>query len=177
MPLPEMAHVHTPARPASLAPRGRAYYAAAFGMTLTPGRLGEAMRLWFLEQRFGAPYRHIAGLYIADRISDATGYLFLVALGSVGYQYGLPVAWGIFLIFATLIVGLMYPRPLLSVLTAGYAVVRMGQENCGVGAPCDSQHIGVIPSRRFLPGLAIGTVGWFAAPVVLALGLPGPLRV
>jgi hypothetical protein len=63
-------------------PEAFLYYGAGLGMTLTPARLGEVLRLWFLEQRFAAPYRRTAGLYLADRMSDMVGYLILFAVGS-----------------------------------------------------------------------------------------------
>jgi hypothetical protein len=63
---------------------------AALRMTLTPGRLGEALRLWFLEKRLAVPYRRIAGLCVADRVSGATAYPILFAVGLAAYQSDSP---------------------------------------------------------------------------------------
>src|SRR5262249_37491919 len=104
------------------------YYAAALGMTLTPGRLGEALRLWFLEKRLAVPYRRIAGLYVADRVSDATAYLILLATGLAAYQHGTPIAWGSVLAIAAVIALIMDPRPIIGLLNASYALVRRGRK-------------------------------------------------
>jgi uncharacterized membrane protein YbhN (UPF0104 family) len=47
------------------------YYVAGFSMTTTPGKLGEALRLWFLRRLHGYRYADTLGLLIADRLWDA----------------------------------------------------------------------------------------------------------
>jgi uncharacterized protein (TIRG00374 family) len=47
------------------------YYFAGFAMTTTPGKLGEAVRLWFLRRAHGCRYADTVGLLIADRLWDA----------------------------------------------------------------------------------------------------------
>ena len=47
------------------------YYVAGFAMTTTPGKLGEALRLWFLRRAHGCRYADTVGLLIADRLWDA----------------------------------------------------------------------------------------------------------
>jgi uncharacterized membrane protein YbhN (UPF0104 family) len=47
------------------------YYLAGFAMTTTPGKLGEALRLWFLRRAHGCRYADTVGLLIADRLWDA----------------------------------------------------------------------------------------------------------
>ncbi len=38
------------------------FYAGGIGMAMTPGRIGETLRLWFLEKKYAAPCRRTAGL-------------------------------------------------------------------------------------------------------------------
>src|SRR5262249_58033218 len=95
----------------------------AFGMTLTPGRLGEALRLWFLEKRLAVPYRRIAGLYVADRVSDAAAYLILLATGLAAYQHGTPVAWGSVLLITAVIALIMNPGPIIGLLNGDSALL------------------------------------------------------
>jgi glycosyltransferase 2 family protein len=147
------------------------YYAAALGMTLTPGRLGEALRLWFLEKRFAVPYRRIVGLYVADRVSDATAYLILLAVGLAANQHGSPIAWGSLLLTATVIVLIMNPRPIIALLNAIYAFMRRGRKLVVWLRRAIRNTSTLFQPRVFLPGVAIGTVGWFAAPAVLTVSL------
>lgn len=46
------------------------YYIAGFSMTMTPGKMGEALRLWFLRRGHGYSYEQTAGLLVADRLYD-----------------------------------------------------------------------------------------------------------
>lgn len=147
------------------------YYTAAFGMTLTPGRLGETLRLWFLHQRLVVPYRQIVGLYFADRISDATGYLVLLAVGTIGYATVRPAAWGFALLVAVIVVAVMQPRPIIRLLTAGYGIVRRGRNQVAWLRRAVRNASVLFQPKVFLPGLTIGTIGWLAAPVVLILSL------
>lgn len=147
------------------------YYAAAFGMTLTPARLGEALRLWFLEKRFGVYYRRIAGLYVADRLSDVVAYLILLIVGSIAYVRGSPADWAIRLIVVALIVAFINPRPILALLNAGYAVLRKGRKQVVWLRRAIRNTSTLFQPRVFLPGVAIGTAGWLAAPAVLTVSL------
>jgi len=147
------------------------YYAAAFGMTLTPGRLGEALRLWFLEKRLAVPYRRIAGLYVADRVSDATAYLILLATGLAAYQHGTSIAWGSVLVIAAVVALIMDPRPLIGLLNASYALVRRGRKLVVWLRRTVLNTSTLFQPRVFLPGVAVGAIGWFAAPVVLTASL------
>jgi glycosyltransferase 2 family protein len=147
------------------------FYAAAFGMTLTPGRLGEALRLWFLEKRFGVPYRRTAGLYIADRVSDATSYLVLFALGSVVYEPESSIGWSGLVLTVAIIVTIMRPKPILKLVSAIYVVLRKGKKLLVSLRRTVRNTSTLFQPRVFLPGLVIGIVGWFAAPTVLTLSL------
>jgi uncharacterized protein (TIRG00374 family) len=147
------------------------YYAAALGMTLTPGRLGEALRLWFLEKRFAVPYRRIAGLYVADRVSDATAYLILLAVGLPAYHHGSPIAWGSLLVIVTVIVLIMNPQPIIVLLNAIYAFMRRGRKLVVWLRRAIRNTSTLFQPRVFLPGVAIGAIGWFAAPAVLTVSL------
>lgn len=152
-------------------PEAMLYYVAGMSMSLTPGRIGEALRLWFLEKRLGAPYRRIAGLYLADRGSDAMAYLVMLAAGSAALAHGLPVAWGalVLIIVATLI--LMKPRTLIGALSAAFGRARRGRRVLLWMRRALRNTATLFQPKVFLPGVAIGTAGWLAAPAVLFLSL------
>ena len=57
------------------------YYFAGFAMTTTPGKLGEALRLWFLERCHGYRYERTAPLLIGDRMGDAVAITLLCLAG------------------------------------------------------------------------------------------------
>ncbi len=147
------------------------FYGAGLGMTMTPGRLGELVRLWFLEKRFSVPYRRIAGLYLVDRVSDAAAYFILFSIGSTAYERGSSIAWGGMVITGVLIVLMMYPTPVLLLLNAGYAIVGRGRKLVLWLRRAVRNSSRLFQPRVFLPGLTIGAIGWFGPPGVLAMAL------
>jgi uncharacterized protein (TIRG00374 family) len=150
---------------------GALFYSAGLGMTLTPGRLGELIRLWFLERRFAAPYRRIVGLYVMDRISDAVTYVILFAFGSLSYSKGAPVALSGVMVVGLVLLALMRPALPLRLLTGAYAMVGHGRKFVLWLRRAVRNTSALSQPRVFLPGLLVGTVGWLAAPVVLTLAL------
>jgi len=147
------------------------YYTAAFGLTLTPGRLGELVRLWFLEKRLRVPYRRIAGLYIGDRAGDAFAYVLLLAIGSAGYRGASPISWGILAVAALAIAALVHPQPALTVLTAAYSIVRIGRNLVAWLRRTARNTSTLFQPSVFLPALAVGVAGWFVVPLFLNLCL------
>jgi uncharacterized protein (TIRG00374 family) len=147
------------------------YYGAGLGMTLTPGRLGEVLRLWFLEKHFAAPYRRTAGLYLADRMSDAVGYLILFAVGSTAYAAGPSITWGALFLVVTVMLAIMHPRPVIALLNAGYAVSGMGRRLVPWLRRAIRNASRLFRPAVFLPGVCIGTIGWLGPPGVLMLSL------
>jgi uncharacterized protein (TIRG00374 family) len=61
------------------------YYVAGFAFTVTPGKIGEVVRLWFLKRRHGYGYAHTAGLLLLDRLTDAWPLLVLAILGAAQF--------------------------------------------------------------------------------------------
>lgn len=55
------------------------YYIAGFSMTATPAKAGEALRLWFLRRAHGVRYAQSMPMLVADRISDMSAILILMA--------------------------------------------------------------------------------------------------
>lgn len=68
-------------------------FVAGFALTTTPGKVGEALRLWLMERRNGVPYARSIPLLFADRIIDllAMGILALVGLLALSAPSGLYV--------------------------------------------------------------------------------------
>jgi uncharacterized protein (TIRG00374 family) len=152
-------------------PEAFLYYGAGLGMTLTPGRLGEVLRLWFLEQRFAAPYRRTAGLYVADRVSDAVSYLILFAVGSTAYAGGSSITWGALFMVVTVMLAIMHPRPVIELLNAGYSTFGLGQKSVLWLRRAIRNASTLFQPAVFLPGICIGTIGWLGPPGVLTLSL------
>lgn len=65
--------------------RNVVYYLAGFSLTSTPGKAGEAVRLWFLKSGHGIPYTRSLPLMFADRIIDMWAVLILTLIAIAGF--------------------------------------------------------------------------------------------
>lgn len=63
------------------------YFISGFALTLTPGRVGEAFRLYILKRNHGFPFSRTTAIAIADRLSDAAGLLLLCLLGLADFLH------------------------------------------------------------------------------------------
>lgn len=61
------------------------YYLAGYCLTATPGKAGEAVRLWFLKSGDGIPYSRSLPLMLADRIVDVWAMLLLTLISISGF--------------------------------------------------------------------------------------------
>ena len=138
------------------------HYFGGFALTVTPGRVGELIRLRWLSQEAGTRLERSAPLLIVDRAADvaAMGILTAVAvsLSTIGASAGVPVAV-IALIFALIvtreslflwavnltwrIVG-RWPRLFARLRRAGHAL-----------GPFSDWPV-------VIPALVLGIAGWFA---------------
>ena len=78
--------------------RNALYYVAGFAFTITPGKLGEVVRLWLLRRDRGAAYDRTLGLLVVDRVTDAVPLLAFCVLGAsrfAGQRWSVAVAAGL----------------------------------------------------------------------------------
>ena len=99
-------------------------YVAGFAFTLTPGRLGEGIRLWIIRRGNGARYERTASLLIADRISDALAMVLVAAVAAWTFTSHVSLAVLTSLAVIGITVALVRPAMLLTGVTAAYALLR-----------------------------------------------------
>jgi len=70
-------------------PRGTSFsiYLSGLALTVSPGKLGEAIKSWLVRAVNGAPLARTAPIVLAERFTDLTGFLVLIALGSASGDY------------------------------------------------------------------------------------------
>jgi uncharacterized protein (TIRG00374 family) len=61
------------------------YYLSGYCFTATPGKAGEAVRLWFLKSGHDIPYARSLPLMLADRILDMWAVLILTLVSFAGF--------------------------------------------------------------------------------------------
>lgn len=79
-------------------------YLAGFGLTIVPGKAGEAVRSLFLNTR-GMSYKSSLAAFFSERLSDLLGVLALASLGFWAFESARPVivGLGVFMLIGILI--------------------------------------------------------------------------
>ena len=100
------------------------YYFSGYSLTATPGKAGEAIRLWFLKSGHGVGYSRSLPLMLADRVLDIWAVMLLTLVSFSGFQ---AYRWhGLALLVLVVLVSLPIVRPRLlePVLLAASGVFR-----------------------------------------------------
>ncbi len=143
------------------------YFIAGFAFTVTPAKVGEAIRLWLLRHGHRAAYEQTAGVLVADRLHDATAILILcVVSGWLTTQSQAPAAIAaVFVVIGTIL--LMRPAIVVALIELGYRIVgrrprifvrlrRTGRRLENLGSP-----------SLYLKCAVLSLAGWCAEAVAL----------
>lgn len=101
-----------------------AYYVAGLSMAATPGKMGEALRLWLLRRGHGCRYERTISLFVGDRLYDLTAIVGLCLIGASAFSGFL---WSAILALgatAMLSAAILRPRYAIAALSAFYAWIR-----------------------------------------------------
>ena len=146
------------------------YYVAGLAMSTTPGKMGEAVRLWFLRRGHGLAYERTAGLMIADRLSDAAAAVLLTLAGLGGAFAGHAAGIGAgALVVASASALLLAPRWSRPMVGLAYRIVGRAPRLFG-RIRMMLLHTGRLGTPgMYLGGLALALVGWGAEAYALKL--------
>ncbi len=143
--------------------RNALYFVAGFALTTSPGKAGEAIRLWFLQRCHGYAYERAAPMFIGDRLSDSLAIL-LLCLAGVGAFAGYAIYAGIVAVLVFIaIVLLARPAPLLGLVAWGW--VLLGRKRPRLFARIRFAIRGtraILSPRLFGLGLLMALAGWIA---------------
>ena len=62
-------------------------YLAGLSLTVSPGKVGEAMKSWLLRAEDGTPIARSAPIVLAERLTDLLGFLVLIAFTSTAADH------------------------------------------------------------------------------------------
>lgn len=133
-------------------------YLAGLALTVSPGKLGEALKSVLVKRVHGAPIARTAPIVLAERFTDLTGFLMLLTLGSASGDY----TW-VTLTAAALVVALL---ALVSSRRAEVALVEL-VGRLPVVAPlaprlavAASSTRALLAPRELALATALATLGW-----------------
>jgi uncharacterized protein (TIRG00374 family) len=145
------------------------YYVAGFAMTTTPGKVGEALRLWLLNRCHGCRYENTAALLVADRLSDAVAISAVVAI-TVGWFAHYAWLAGISVAIVAAIAGLaLRPVLLLGAIDLLFGRLRRWPRLFVRARRAVRALQRLAHPRVFGAALLLGTLGWCAEAASFAL--------
>lgn len=138
------------------------HYIGGFAMTVTPGRVGEFVRLRWIQRETGTPMERTAAVVVADRAADlaAMGLITAVAvsMSATGLAGGVPVA------ILSVILAIVITRATLLIFAVDtlWHFVRRWPRLFARGRRLGRALAPFSAWPVVLPALAFGFVGWFA---------------
>ncbi len=146
------------------------YYIAGFAMTATPGKVGEALRLWLIRRSHGHPYDRMLPLFLADRLFDSLAVLLLGLAGIAAFPEQRWIAVLTVLALVALIAGLARPGWLLRALLWGFGAVkpRFGRLFASLRRSVRGTAV-VLKSAPFADALLLSLIGWGAECLAFSL--------
>lgn len=145
------------------------FYIAGFAMSLTPGKLGELLRLWLIRQHYNYGIEQTLPLQISDRAMDACGCLILCLIGFstfAGYTSFLVIVT-IFLLSAVLV--LMKPEILYWNLDLVYRLIGKNGRFLGKIRIFVRSLSKLFTPMFFVFALLLSCFGWSAECIALFL--------
>ena len=136
------------------------YYVAGFSMTTTPGKMGEALRLWLLARFHHCRYEDTAALLVADRLSDAVATTAIVAVTVLWFAHYAAVAVTAVLAVAAITALALRPSLIMAGIDLVFARLRRWPRGFVRARRAARALETLAPPRVFLPALALGTIGW-----------------
>lgn len=134
-------------------------YLAGLSLTVSPGKVGEAMKSWLLRSEDGTPIARSAPIVLAERLTDLLGFLVLIALTSTAADHAWIAAAALGLTAAVLV--------LVTSRGAGRALCAVTGRLPLVGSLAGRLEESLEASRRLLAprelpvATALAGAGWF----------------
>jgi uncharacterized protein (TIRG00374 family) len=147
-------------------------FVGGFSLTLTPGKVGELIRLYWLKNICNADPARVAPSILVDRVIDGLAMAVLATVGLLAYPQYWPLVAGIMLMLLSGVV-IIQIRPL------AYWFLNLGEKLPLVSRFVHHLHAiyesayELLRPKNFLAGLFIGLLAWTAEGVAFYLVLVG----
>src|SRR2546423_49660 len=97
-------------------------FLSGLSMAITPGKVGELLKSYFLKQATGEPISRTSPVIMAERLSDGLAMLLLASTGLVLYRFGWEVLLVLLVVGLTGIMVIQNRRLSLAILSFGERV-------------------------------------------------------
>ena len=144
-------------------PRKKSYrlFLAGLSMSITPMKAGEAVKALLLRLEKGAPLERGVAIVFAERMSDMTGIILLIGIGSLTITYGL-ISFALVVLIVGVIL-LVLSSESASLRVVGWLIAKKRLAVFGKmleGALKDARRL--LGGRNLIEGTIFGAVAWAA---------------
>lgn len=155
-------------------PRRRSYwlFLSGLSMSVTPGKIGEALKAVLLKMERDAPLERGVGIVFVERMVDIIGMAVLIAIGAIALPYGL-LSFAAIVVVLALIIVIVASEGLsgrvVSWMKSGRRLSRIGGL---LEAPLkDSRQL--LTGRSLIIGATLSAIAWACESVAFFLILTG----
>lgn len=141
-------------------------FLSGLSMAITPGKVGELLKSYFLKSVTGVPISRTSPIIVAERLTDGIAMLGLAAIGLVLYPFGREVLLALLLIGLTGIVLIQNRRLSLALLERGERLPVIARAAHWLRAFYESAYT-LLQWRPFLLAVTIGLISWLGECVAL----------
>jgi uncharacterized protein (TIRG00374 family) len=150
-------------------PKNTLYYISGYALTATPGKAGEAVRLWWLKTGHEVPYVRSLPVMLADRLLDMWAVFILVLLSFSGFA----AYWWQGVVVGAIVIGVsmpvLFPRSLMPFVDSTYRIAPR-RARLIVRARRTLRAMESLNSLRVYVLTLVPTIaGWFAEGLALFL--------
>ncbi len=138
------------------------HYLGGFALTITPGRIGELIRLRWINRDTGTPLERCAPLVLVDRAADLVSVALVLALATALTAGGLAGAVPVVAVAIAVAVMATQPRLLAWSITQGWKISGRFPRLFGGLRRAAKQLYVFAKAPIILPALLLGGFGWFA---------------
>lgn len=145
---------------------------SGLSMTITPGKIGEWLKSYFLRERYGAPVSRTAPIVVAERLTDGFGMILLSAGGLILIQRGWVVLVVAAILGSMLVTAFRY-RPVVRGSIGLITRIPFARRHTRFIVEFYQSAFVLFSPRALTIGIAIGFVSWLGEGLAMYYVLRG----
>ncbi|MCS6800517.1 MAG: lysylphosphatidylglycerol synthase transmembrane domain-containing protein [Chloroflexota bacterium] len=145
---------------------------SGLSMTITPGKVGEWLKCYLLQQQSGIQFSRAAPIIIAERLTDGLALLILASAGIVVFGLGFEVMVGTLLLAAMVLLLSQYPPLAVAVLALAERLPLIRTRAHHLRHFYEGSAV-LFRGPSFGFGIALGVLSWAGECVAFFLVLAG----
>jgi uncharacterized protein (TIRG00374 family) len=147
-------------------------FLSGFAMSVTPGKVGEIIKAYYVRRETNAPIERVSGAVVAERATDGIAMLVLALIGATQFDYGHVFVGAIVVFGAAALFALRHPSFVRFSTGAIERLPVAGRFAHLVEAMIDAiRHL--LSPRLLLLGTGIGVISWLGECIAFFLVLIG----